>query len=523
MTSRRALWGLIGITSLLRLAFAASLGAGNDEAYHYLFTVHRDWSYFDHPPMLALVETLGLALAGGVASPWSLRLGFIVLFAGSTWLMARLSARFFGPRAGFLAAFALNVSAYHTAAAGTFALPDGPLLFFWLLTVDRLAAALASEPSGGLRPWVEVGLAWGGAMLSKYHAAFLPVGTLLYLLLAPSARPWLRQPGPYLACVLGLIVFAPVIAWNAAHGWASFTFQASRAMGPIRFRPETLAGAILGQAAYLFPWIWIPLLAVLFRRGRGLRVSGAAADWFLLCLSVPPLVVFLVVACMRPVLPHWTLVGFLTLFPMLGQAWADLLEANPIRFARRLAIYAALPIAVAAIAVLQARSGLFQKGGHGPVGLLRVSRDPTVDMFGWDQIAHELDRRGLLGQPRSFVFTGSWYHSGQLGFATRRSTTPVLCYNSLDARSFAFWSRPADWVGWDGILVAVNERLTEPSCFQNWFTRIEPIGSFEVVRGGVPVRKVRLFRCVRQSRAFPFQGTAPAEVDRRIAATRRRD
>ena len=53
------------VSGLLRLGWAASLGLGNDEAYHYLFTVHRDWSYFDHPPMLAVVGSLGLALAGG--------------------------------------------------------------------------------------------------------------------------------------------------------------------------------------------------------------------------------------------------------------------------------------------------------------------------------------------------------------------------------------------------------------------------------------------------------------------------
>ena len=68
-----------------------------------------------------------------------------MLFAGSTWLMARLTSRLFGPWAGVCAALALNVTAYHTAAASTFALPDGPLLFFWLLTLDRLVVAF-EEP-----------------------------------------------------------------------------------------------------------------------------------------------------------------------------------------------------------------------------------------------------------------------------------------------------------------------------------------------------------------------------------------
>src|SRR5204863_1253564 len=124
-------------------------------------------------------------------------------------------------------------------AAGAFALPDGPLLFFWLLTLDRLAAAL-DAPDGAVRPWLWVGLAWGGALLSKYHAVFLPAGVLLYMAVEPPARRWLRRPGPYLAATIGLLVFSPVIAWNAAHGWASFVFQGARAVGSARLQLDTL-------------------------------------------------------------------------------------------------------------------------------------------------------------------------------------------------------------------------------------------------------------------------------------------
>ncbi len=185
MTARRALLCLIVVSGALRLGWAAAVGLGHDEAYHYLFTVHRDWSYFDHPPMLALVESIGPAVFG-TAAPGALRLGFVVLFAGSTWLLFRLTARSFGEWAGFWAALAMNASAYHTAAAGAFALPDGPLLFFWLLTLDRLSLAL--ETPERLGRWLLVGVAWGGALLSKYHAVFLPMGAL--------TLPGTDAPGP---------------------------------------------------------------------------------------------------------------------------------------------------------------------------------------------------------------------------------------------------------------------------------------------------------------------------------------
>ena len=181
MTPKHAVRILIAVTLLVRLFCAINLGLGNDEAYHFLYTAHPALSYFDHPPMMAWVAMPGLAMAGGGASSWSIRIGFIALFAGSTWLLARVTSRYYGAIAGFLAAFALNVSGYYGLAAATFALPDGPLLFFWLLTIDRLSVAL-EEPESGLPliPWVWVGLAWGGAMLSKYHGVFLPLGTALW-------------------------------------------------------------------------------------------------------------------------------------------------------------------------------------------------------------------------------------------------------------------------------------------------------------------------------------------------------
>jgi 4-amino-4-deoxy-L-arabinose transferase-like glycosyltransferase len=505
MTSRRALLVLIAFSALVRLIWAAMLGPGNDEAYHYLFAVHRDWSYFDHPPMLALVERIGITLSGGTVTPLTLRLGFIALFAGSTWLMARLTARFFGERAGFLAAFALNVTGYHTAAAAVFALPDGPLLFFWLLTLDQLASALSSPGPKPIMPWVGVGCAWGAAMLSKYHAIFLPAGTLLYLVAHPTARHWLRRPGPYIAAIVGLVIFSPVLAWNATHGWSSFAFQAGRALGGPSLRLDTLLSGLIGPAIYLFPWIWARLLIILVSRGRHvLAAATAPTDRFLICQAVLPLGTFVAVACVRPVLPHWTLVGFLPLFPMLGQAWERAVAVDSVRMRRRLALLATVPLLIVTLVAIHARTGFFQVGRMRGIGLVPVAQDPTVDMVGWNTVATELRRLRLLDEPESFLFTSSWYHSGQLAFATRASHTPVLCYHAWDARSFAFWSKPEEWVGRDGILLAFNDNLGEPDCYDKWFERIEPLGAFEVERGGVPLRKVRLYRCRRQTLAFPF-------------------
>jgi hypothetical protein len=495
----RALWALIAASGLLRLAWAASLGPITNEAYYYLYARHLDWGYFDHPPMVALVSRVGMALLGGAPLVLALRSGFIVLFAGSTWLIARLTARPYGPRAGFFAALALNMAGYFGLVVGTTASPDGPLLFFWLLTLDRLAVAL--ERPRRATAWLAAGSAWGGAMLSKYPAVLLPAGFVSYLLVCPRARLCLRTPGPYAALALGSVLFAPVVAWNAAHHWASFTFQGSRAMNSLWPRPELLAEAVGIGALFLFPWIWLPLVAILFRLlgRRPRRWTGPEA--FLVSQAVPALVLFLGVASFRHIMPYWPLIGFVSLMPLLGREWSAILDSHPVR-GRQLAFFAAVPVVVAGLVVAQARLGLLQDGRGRYLGLVAPRDDPMVELYGWDQVAMELECRGLLDGPQTFVLTDSWRQSAQIAFATREQV-PVACYHE-DARGFTYWSGPGDRVGWDAVFVEASDHATEPVDATRWFRKVEPLGEFPIRRGGATVRTVRLYRCLHQLGPFPF-------------------
>jgi 4-amino-4-deoxy-L-arabinose transferase-like glycosyltransferase len=506
---------LIGVSTALRLAWAAGLGGLTNEAYYYMYATHLDWGFFDHPPMVGLVAAVGLKLVGGISPVLGLRVGFIALCAGSTWLLARLTERSFGPRAGFLAALALNMTVFYGLKAGTLAEPDGPLLFFWLLTLDRLAAAL--DARGRTWDWLGVGFAWGGAMLSKYYAVLLPAGALVYLLLRPEARRCLRTPGPYLAAAVGLALFAPVVVWNSGHGWASFAYQGSRAGGFHGLQPAMLVEALVGQALYLTPWVFVALMVVLVRLARrGLR-DWSDAEVLLTCQAVPALGLFLGVATFQRIMAHWPMIGFVALMPMLGRDLAERLAARPERVRRALAVLTAVPVVLATLLVIHARTGLFQDVRGRLFGLVSPLADPTVDTIRWDQIAGELRRRGLLDDPHTFLFTDHWRFSAELAMATGGGS-PVACYHR-DARSFTFWSRPADWVGRDGVFVRVEDGLAKASYYAPWFRSVEPIATFPVVRGGVPVQTVRLYRCVDQTVPFAFGSMGPGRNPRPEPAT----
>jgi 4-amino-4-deoxy-L-arabinose transferase-like glycosyltransferase len=502
VTAGHALWALIGVSTILRLVWAANLGAAFDEPYYFQYIQHPALSYFDHPPMVALVGASGLALTGDAFSVFGLRVGFILMFAGSTWLMARVTARFYGPTAGVLAALALNASGYFGMAVATIAQPDGPLLFFWLLTLDRLAVAL--DDPDRLVPWLGVGGAWGGAMLSKYHAVLLPAGALLHMVFWPQARRCLRKPGPYLAAAVGLFLFTPVIAWNATHDWASFLFQGGRAAVSHQLRLDHLGAALGGEVLYLFPWLWIGMVGLLVKLIRRGPRAWDESESFLMCQAAPALVLFHAIAAQRWIMPYWPLFGFVALLPLLGRAWAESLKTHPTMRLRRITAMALFPVLLAALFSAQARFGLLEDSQGRLLGLIGPNHDPTADLFCWDEVASELERRGLLTEPRTFLFTDSWHRAAGLTLATR-GKAPVACYH-VEARSYSFWSRPEDWVGRDGIFIESVRAPGALSRYNRFFARYESIGSVRIVRRGNFVREVYLYRGTEQIRPFPFDG-----------------
>ena len=109
-----------------RLAFAAMLGPGVDESYTLAISRTLALSYFDHPPLHQWIAHGAAQIFGeGLGA----RLPFILLFAATGWVYYRMTAGLFGPRAGVVALFALNAAPFFFASAGTWIVPDGPLLF----------------------------------------------------------------------------------------------------------------------------------------------------------------------------------------------------------------------------------------------------------------------------------------------------------------------------------------------------------------------------------------------------------
>ncbi len=389
--------GALAALTALRLAVAGMAPLAPDEAYYRVWSLVLQPGYLDDSPMVALWIRLGTWLAGPGALGVRL-LGPIAAAAGSL-LLVRAGTELFPERRGVGLRAALFINASLLFGAGSVIMtPDTPLLFFWTLGIFAMAKLLAS---GDGRWWLAAGLAAGLALDSKYTGALFLAAVGIWLLATDPGRRWLGRPEPWLGLGIAAVVFAPVIAWNASHHWASFLKQGGRVgdwrpWDALRFETEL----VLGQAGLATPLIF---------------VLGVAGTWQLAG------------ACRRQRDPEAALVSLLTLVPaalFVQHALGDRVQGNwPSVLYPTAAIAAAwLPGAgwrrwrVPAVGLGLALTGLVYLQALAAPLALPARIDPSLrQLGGWPRFAAAIEARGRSAGA-GFIATPNYGDAAELAF-----------------------------------------------------------------------------------------------------------
>ncbi|PTM61521.1 ArnT family glycosyltransferase [Phreatobacter oligotrophus] len=437
----RAVVMLILAFTALRIAFAMLLGFGVDESYTLGQARRLALSYFDHPPLHLWLAHVSMLVFG---TTWAVRLPFILMFAGTSWLMFRLTERLFGGWSGVWAVLALNCSLFFLASPGAWIVPDGPLLLFLaagMLSLAQLFFPKRGETPSAWRAWALAGLCFGLAGLSKYSALFVVVGLAGFLLATPHRR-WLLHPAPYAGAVLAALVVSPIILWNMANDWASLRFQAGRGGGK-GLTLAAFAQMLAGQFVWLAPWIAVPLATIAVQEAR---------RWFdprrlfLLALAAPTILYFTIQSLWSGwALPHWPMPGWFFLFPLLGGWMVANPDASPsprawAKWCAGLAV--ALSLGIGAIGA----TGLLTRLGVPP------QADPTLDAFDWKALRPVLAARGVGPRSGPVVVALTWNEGGKVDLAVGDAADVMVI--GPDPRGFMFRQVPRAYQGADVLIVA---------------------------------------------------------------------
>jgi hypothetical protein len=370
------LGGLVVLLAV-RVVVAGFAGLTDDEAYYRLWSLKLQAGYYDHAPMVAWVIRAGRDLVGDTAL--GLRLfGPLATFVGSL-LLWRAVALIDGRDTATRAVVFFNATIL-IGAGSVLMTPDTPSVFFWGATLWAMAELTASRDPMW---WLVVGITAGLGLFSKYSVLFLGLGIVLWLLATPETRRWFRTWQLWLGGAIALALFAPVVVWNAEHGWISFVKQFGRTV-PHGFRPEKVAEFLAVQwlliGLPLAPIaIWGLVRSLRFGRGEG---AGALLP---VVTSVPFLAYLLFHSFHGGVEGNWPA-------PLYGAlAWAAARAVPAIDgFGERTARLARA--AVNAVAPLGfALTGLLYLHAVVALVVLPPERDPTAQMRGWDRFAADIE------------------------------------------------------------------------------------------------------------------------------------
>jgi hypothetical protein len=248
------------VTGLVLLAVSGRYGYHRDELYFLAAARHPAFGYPDQPPLTPLLARLfdtGSLVV--LRLPSDLMAATVVLLTGfmAERLGARRSGQWFASGATALTGLVLGIG--HLLSTATTELLGWVLITYLALRVLQ---------GGDRRLWLLVGLVGGVTFQANTLVAFL-------LLALALARP--RDPGPWVAGVIALVIGSPYLLWQAQHDWPQLTVARDIAAGGSTSsvpRALFLIFVVLQVGPWLLPVWWTGLRRLL--RDQTLRCFAFA-------------------------------------------------------------------------------------------------------------------------------------------------------------------------------------------------------------------------------------------------------
>jgi 4-amino-4-deoxy-L-arabinose transferase-like glycosyltransferase len=373
---------IVSIAAAVRLLFATVIPVFPDEAYYWLWSRNLAPGYFDHPPVVALLIRFGGLLfspLGLDATGIAIRIGPIIAGWVASLATAGIANRLGGSSSAIRASIVMSVMPL--AAAGlVLATPDAGVLAATALTLYCVVRAFESDVGSreSLRWWMATGVVLGVAFASKYTSIFLPLAMLIAVLVRADLRLRLREPGPYIACLIAALVFLPVLLWNAQHDWISFVFQLRHGLSAPKGSALVAAwkheGDFFGgQAALVSPILFILMALVVVRAFR------AAAPSICFALGVVAAVTFgffIYSGVRQRVEANWPAPAYIPAIVLLSIASSTPRWEKWVKGGIGLAGVMSFLIYVQALI---------------PVLPLKPAKDPIARSFGWTELAAAAD------------------------------------------------------------------------------------------------------------------------------------
>lgn len=449
------------------------LDLSGDEAHYWEWSRRLDWSYYSKGPLVAWLIALGRWLL----ADWSQHL------VGNEALAVRIPAIVLSSLTGLgiyvlslqtlrrpvlaLASLAITATIPITAAGAILMTIDAPLACAWAWALVCIHRGLQCD---SLAAWMTAGVLIALGTLAKFNMVFIYAVIGLFLITEPSLRKQWFKPGPWLAAVVGLAGWLPILVWNVQHDWVSFRHVAGQAgvtgktaldvLGPVEYAA--------GQAAVLGP-VWFICLLFAMRFGwMAIPKPEAHSDdpqpvsdahepaWslrFLAICTAVPFTVFLIFSLITKIQPNWPAVGLIAGAPLLVYWLATGWVTPALRIRRRWIVGSGITLGLGASVLAYHTEWLMPAfqwlvRDARPWELTPVAKyDPTARLRGWSElgaaVGEVLKMEKAAGRD-PLIMTDDYQVASEIAFYTPGNPI-VTCVQSVlgNRRSqYDIWPNP---------------------------------------------------------------------------------
>ena len=412
---RYATWFIVALVTILRGVAAWKLPLTGDEAYYWEWAKHAALGYADHPPMVAY---LILPFDWVTANPFWIRLGFLACGVVATLAAAATAKRLTGDdRAAMVTALAMTLTPM-LSVGFVIATPDGPLMAGWALC---LYLAVRASQTHARVDYVLLGAAIAFSLLSKMFAWALVAGIVAWALV-PSRRHLWRE-GLGLSFTVAAALYAPFIAWNAAHHWVTFAFAFDQRheAKPSLLRPVWY---LFANAGAYSPGLWLAAMLVL------VRPRNALIAW----TSIPLTALLVLLNFHEPIELHWIFGPYVSLCVGMGIAFGALSHRARVLWATAGAVPAAvlIPFLFAAVLIPGPLYAQFRATGSS------LRNDGPFEIFTYWPLAQDVRR--MADANDAVVVTDGYGFSSQMDFEA--GIPPVVIGYNHQGQEARHWYDP---------------------------------------------------------------------------------
>jgi hypothetical protein len=513
-----ALIALIAGLTALRILYIelGPLRLVQDETYFWDWSRRLGLSYFDQGPMVAWLIRLFTTIFGD--TELGVRIGSVVSYAAVTVLFYVITSDIYkSPRAGFVTALIFNL--IPSSSPGAIIMTYySPMIVIYPLLIWTLYKIITTDRGGW---WLAVGLLLGLGLLTHIMFWFYSFMVVLYALLSPGARKWLKSPHFYLAALVALVIATPVILWNAGHDWAMF--KHALGLGGVttdrEFTPLKFFEFIGGQVGIITPFIFIPLVWVywlIIKKGFGQKDEFSRMIFY---TSAPIFILISLMSIRGRAEANWPTLGYFGPFIVFG-GWVDGLIGRLTGKKRRwFWIYSWVTVLfLVGFTVLAYNTGVIWKLSPKTFAA-DPDRDPTNGLRGWDVLGKRVGEiyEEMGGEQRTFIFTLEYGEASELAFYVP---------GHPEVTTLRFWRRKSQYdywppeksslVGKDAIYVYRCHSLDCPESLNgdivSEFARVDPPERVIVYKEGSGEKQIRKIFLVY--RMYGFKGYTFPSPDR---------